>query len=76
VIAGIEDMTALRKDALADLPRELVVKLRQAAINGDFHLLVELSRRVEAQDMRLAGVLRTLAGNFDTQRILDLLGKD
>jgi len=76
VIAGIEDVTALRKEALADLPRELVFKLREAAINGDFHQLIELTARVEAQDMRLAGVLRTLAGNFDTQRILDLLGKD
>lgn len=75
-VAGLEDMTALRKDALADLPEELVYKLREAAINGDFHQLVELTTRVEAQDRRLAGVLRTLAGNFDTQRILDLLGKD
>ncbi|HBB66537.1 MAG: hypothetical protein A2X28_08010 [Elusimicrobia bacterium GWA2_56_46] len=70
------DPGARGRESLADLPRELVLKLREAAINGDFHLLVELTGRVEAQDLRLAGTLRTLAGNFDTQRILDLLGKD
>ena len=75
-MAGLEALSALRQDALADLPRELVSKLREAAINGDFSLLTELTGRVEVQDLRLAGALRTLAGNFDTQRILDLLGKD
>jgi PAS domain S-box-containing protein len=75
-VTGLEDTALLRKNALADLPKELVSKLREAAINGDFQLLVGLAARVEPQNARLAGALRTLAGNFDTQRILDLLGKD
>ncbi len=74
--AGLEDTDLLRKNALADLPAGLVARLRDAATNGDFHLLVELTASVETQNPRLAGALRTLAGNFDTQRILDLLGKD
>ena len=67
---------ALKPGAPASLPHELVFQLREAAINGDFHLLLELTGRVEALDSRLAGVLRALAGKFDTQRILNLLGKD
>jgi len=62
--------------ALAGLPPELVSQLREAAINGDFNLLLELTGRVEAHDIRLAGTLRALAGKFDMQRILDLLAKD
>ena len=69
-------MEALKSGALAGLPQELIHKLREAAINGDFHLLSELTGRVEAKDVRLAGALRVLACKFDTQRILDLVGKD
>jgi len=76
VTAPVETAGALKPGALAGLPRELVSQLREAAINGDFHLLLELTGRVEALDSRLAGVLRALAGKFDTQRILNLLGKD
>ncbi len=71
-----EAAAALKPGALAALPQELVSQLREAAINGDFHLLLELTGRVEELDKRLAGVMRALAGKFDTQRILNLLGKD
>ena len=75
-ISGTEDITVPKPGALACLPRELISQLHEAAINGDFHLLVELVGQVESRDMHLAGVLRTLAGKFDTQRILDLLEQD
>ncbi|OGS43246.1 MAG: hypothetical protein A3J79_11115 [Elusimicrobia bacterium RIFOXYB2_FULL_62_6] len=76
--AGTKDKETgtLKPGASAGLPPELLSQLREAAINGDFGLLSELTVRVEARDKRLAGGLRTLAGRFDTQRILALLGKD
>ncbi len=67
---------ALKPGAMAGLPPELVAQLREAAINGDFPLLLELSSQVEARDKRLAAALRSLAGKFNMQRILNLLGKD
>jgi CheY-like chemotaxis protein len=70
------DMGELKPGDLAGLPRELLAHLREAAINGDFHLLLELAGQVEALDKRLAGLLRALAGKFDTQRILDVLAED
>ncbi|OGR93998.1 MAG: hypothetical protein A2016_12435 [Elusimicrobia bacterium GWF2_62_30] len=71
-----EDTVALKPGALASLPPGLVVQLRKAAINGDFHLLLELTGRVEVLDKALAGALRALAAKFDTQSILNLLGKE
>jgi len=77
-IATVEEENAgtLKPGALDGLPQELISQIREAAINGDFHLLLELSGRVDAHDKHLAGALRALAGKFDTQRILDLLGKE
>ena len=61
--------------AAAALPPALVTQLREAAINGDFHLLAQLCGRVAEVDTRFAGTLRALAVKYDTQRILDLLSK-
>ena len=58
------------------LPPDLYAQLREAAINGDFHLLLELTGRVEVLDKALAGALRALAAKFDTQSILNLLKQD
>ncbi|OGR81918.1 MAG: hypothetical protein A2X32_05445 [Elusimicrobia bacterium GWC2_64_44] len=60
---------------LAGLPRELVAGLREAAVLGDYQALLKLTGRVEAMDARLGGELRALAAEYDTQRILDLLGR-
>ena len=51
-------------------------QLREAATLGDFHLLISLAARVETRNARLGAALRALAGKFDMQRILDLLGKE
>ncbi|MFA7009370.1 MAG: ATP-binding protein, partial [Elusimicrobiales bacterium] len=74
--AAAAETGTLSTGALAGLPRELISRLREAAINGDFNLLTELTGSVEAVDMSLAVTLRSLAGKFDTQPILDLLEKD
>ena len=73
--AAAED-TGAPPGAITGLPRELAARLREAAINGDFQLLLDLTGQVEARDIRMAGILRALAGKFDTQRILNLLAKD
>jgi PAS domain S-box-containing protein len=75
-IAGPEGKGTLKPESLAGLPRDMLSQLRKAAINGDFDLLTELAVRVEAQDIRVAKELRTLAGKFDSQRILDFLAKE
>ncbi|OGS28091.1 MAG: hypothetical protein A2297_07065 [Elusimicrobia bacterium RIFOXYB2_FULL_48_7] len=70
------DMEALKRNVPASLPEELISQLREAAVNGDFQLLLELSGRVELHDKPLAGALLGFAGRFETQNILNLLGKD
>ncbi|MDO8803954.1 MAG: response regulator [Elusimicrobiota bacterium] len=70
---GTENTGPRMREAVADLPLELVSQLREAAINGDFHLLLELTVRVGAQNIHVASALRALAGKFDTKRILELL---
>jgi PAS domain S-box-containing protein len=74
--ASVEEPVPAGPGDSAALPAELVTRLREAAINGDFQLLAELSGRVAGIDTRLAGTLRALAAKFDTQRILDLLPKE
>ena len=73
--AGEAELGGLKPGALARLPEELVSQICEAAVNGDFHFLLELTARVEAQDSHTAGMLRALAGKFNTERILALLGK-
>jgi len=73
--ASETELGSLKPGALARLPEELVSQLREAAINGDFHYLLELTARVETHDSHTAGMLRALAGKFNTERILALLGK-
>ena len=74
--SAAQKAAALGPEAVAGLPRELASQLREAAINGDFYLLISLAGRVESLDARLACELRALAARFDTQRILDLLKKE
>jgi DNA-binding response OmpR family regulator len=71
-----ETMPELEPGELDALPRELVLQLREAATLGDFNLLISLAARVETRNARLGSALCALAGKFDMQRILDLLGKE
>ena len=73
--AGEMEPGDLKPGALARLPEELVAQLREAAINGDFHFLLELTAKVELRDSHTAVLLRALAGKFNTEKILALLGK-
>ncbi|OGS06178.1 MAG: hypothetical protein A2204_05470 [Elusimicrobia bacterium RIFOXYA1_FULL_47_7] len=75
VINEMDDIEKLTPEAFKGLPMDLVNKLQEASINGDFELLNELIYRVESQDNHLGKVLRILSGRFDTKRIIELLGK-
>ena len=72
---GEPEPGGLKPGALARLPAQLVSQLCEAAINGDFQFLLELTARVETSDSHTAGMLRALAGKFNTERILALLGR-
>jgi CheY-like chemotaxis protein len=69
-------LEALKPGDLAALPPELLARLRKAAVNGDFQLLIELAGEVGTLDARLSGTLRALAAKFDMRPILALLAKD
>ena len=74
-VDGEAEPVGLEPGALARLPEELVAQLREAAINGDFHYLLELTAQIALRDSRTAGLLRALAGKFNTEKILALLEK-
>jgi len=59
--------------ALAELPAELLKKLKQAAINADMKQIILLIDEIGTHDARLADGLNRLAYDFEYDRILDLL---
>jgi hypothetical protein len=60
----------------AGLPPELVARVREAAVSGDFDGLAQLSAEIGALSPGAGGALRALAGRFDSKGILELLKKD
>jgi len=59
--------------ALAELPAELLKKLKQAAINADMKQIILLIDEIGTYDVRLADGLNRLAYDFEYDRILELL---
>jgi len=70
--AGPEGQIALAESA-AQLPRELLDPLREAALIADLDTLVALTDQLAAHDAPLASRLRCMAEEYGYQEILNLL---
>ena len=68
---GILD--GLTAEKLATLPRDLVARMREAVVRGDYISLLELNEQAAACDDRVAHGLRILIERFDYNRLLALL---
>ncbi len=60
----------------AMLEPEMERKLRNAAVSGDYYLVLELIDEIELQNQGLAAELRVLAKKFNFQALLTLLPKE
>ena len=56
------------------LPRDLVVAMQEAVAQGDMAHLTELISRAETVDSTLGRGLRTLASNYDYEKLSQWLG--
>lgn len=61
------------RERLAVLPAELAGRLREAALSGDYYLLLDLTQEVAGLDEAAAAGLRGLAQRFELQQLIDLL---
>jgi len=60
-------------EELASLPLELGEQMRQAAVNADYDLLLELIQRVESTNKNLSQGLCDLVEQYNYQKLLDIL---
>ncbi|MEI6561931.1 MAG: PAS domain S-box protein [Verrucomicrobiota bacterium] len=60
-------------EELASLPLDLVEQMRQAAVNADYDLLLELIQRVESTNEKLSQGLCDLVEQYNYQKLLDIL---
>ncbi|HEY9829189.1 MAG TPA: PAS domain-containing protein [Stenomitos sp.] len=66
-------VTNANVDNLAKLSADLVAKLYQATLEGDFELMLTLIEEIRSENDSLATVLAALAKNFQFKELLDLL---
>ena len=64
----------LTQDQLRRLSSDFTQELCNAALDGDYFLMLELTRKLESVDMAAATVLRGMVQRFEFQRLIDLLG--
>ena len=64
----------LTQDQLRRLSTDFTQELCNAALDGDYFLMLELTRKLESVDMAAATVLRGMVQRFEFQRLIDLLG--
>ena len=62
----------LSKEQVAALPEALVNRLHQAVLSADLDQMLEIIRQIEKQDSVVAGGLRSLAENFEYQKLLGI----
>jgi len=63
------------KAKAAALPEALVRQLREATRAADLDRILEIIRQLEPQDARVAAKMRTLADNFDYQKLLEMTAR-
>ncbi|MEI7633793.1 MAG: PAS domain S-box protein [bacterium] len=71
-----EEAAFLTPEALAALPAELVVKMRQALKRGDMWGLSELTFQAENTDPAATRILRAMADRYDYDNLGKALGND
>lgn len=64
----------LSQEQLLRLSQGFKQELCNAALDGDYFLMLELTRKLESVDMATATVLRGMVQRFEFQRLIDLLG--
>jgi CheY-like chemotaxis protein len=67
-----QPVSAMRA-SLAALPKDLLTKLRLAALSADLDRIMELAQLAEAQSPEIAQEIRRLAGGFSYKQLLALL---
>ncbi|MDK2981733.1 MAG: hypothetical protein PWQ55_2080 [Chloroflexota bacterium] len=67
--------SAMESDLLADVPDELIEKMRTATINANFSELMNLITEVEPHSKKAAGRLRHLASTFEYDTLLQIYQK-
>ena len=60
-------------EELKSLPLDLVKQIRQAAVDADYDLLLELIQKVEPSNKKLSQDLRGLVESYNYQQLLDIL---
>lgn len=64
----------LNQDQLMRLSSDFTQELCNAALSGDYYLMLELTRKLESVDLAAAAILRGMVLRFEFQRLIDLLG--
>ena len=64
----------LSQDQLLRLSSDFTQELCNAALSGDYYLMLELTRKLESVDLAAAAILRGMVQRFEFQRLIDLLG--
>ncbi|HEY3276729.1 MAG TPA: ATP-binding protein [Syntrophorhabdaceae bacterium] len=70
--AGTEDAD---RPLAGHIPEEMIGRIKEAAIDGDFEHILELAAEVETLDLGLARKLRGLAEIFDMKSLLKMIEK-
>ncbi len=73
LLPGAAVMSAMTAEILSVLPEESVNKMRDAVINADFDLMMELVGGVEDHNILVAQELRSLIERFEYTEFLELL---
>jgi len=68
-----EVLETLTPGSLAGLPGELIQQIREATINADLDYMLELIQQAAAHDAGVANRMKSLAEQFDYQKLLDLI---
>jgi hypothetical protein len=64
----------LAEEQLHLLPPDFTQELCNAALSGDYYLMLELTQKLEKVDMAASAILRGMVQRFEFQRLIDLLG--
>ena len=75
-VAAPDGEAEFTAESVASLSADLIHLMREAIIRADLDELLERIHEVEIQDTHLAQELRSLAENFEYQKLLDLFGDE